>query len=94
MTKKMTIFAKRLKAQLDNKNITVLRLAEITGLTNPAIYRIASGDNDPKFRTCESIAKALGYTLAEFISDKPNSVHTLGDCLESIQQALHNRKRK
>jgi len=94
MTNSVTIFAKKLKKQLKSGSVSVLTLSRITGVSHQAIYKYSSGEIEAGLGNADKIANALGYTLAEFISDKPNSVHTVGDCLESIQQALHNRTRK
>jgi len=88
MTKEVTIFVKRLRAQIKSGNIAKATLSKISGVERTSIDGYLSGKFAPTLESAARIANALGYTLSQFIEDKPSSVHTLDDCYEAIGRAI------
>jgi transcriptional regulator with XRE-family HTH domain len=66
MTIKGKSIAGRLRAairQAERGGLTRYRLAQLSGVAESQISRIARGIIDPKLGTCERIAAAIGYRL-------------------------------
>lgn len=53
-----------------NKKMSQYRLSKESGLSQPYIRDIESGAKSPTLRTLEKLAKALGITVNELISDE------------------------
>jgi len=87
-SKAVTIFVKRLRAQVSAGTIAKSTLHKITGISRPSIDGFLNGKFTPSLDNAEKIANALGYTLSQFIEDKPSSVHTLDDCYKAIGKAI------
>lgn len=94
MSKKQTNFGPILKKYLDSGAIQVKTLAEITGLSVNSIYLIRDGVTDPRESSMNAIAEALGYTLAEFISNDKSRAHTIDDCMTNIVTFVKSKARK
>lgn len=92
MTKEVTIFVKRLKAQIKAGNIAKATLSKASGVDRASIDGYLKGKFSPSLENAARIARALGYTLAEFISDKPGRVHTLHDCYEALGKVVKKTK--
>lgn len=88
MRKKATNFGSKLKTYLDAGTVQANTVAEMAKISLPTLYRIRDGKADPQESTMIKISSALGYTLSQFIEDKPSSVHTLDDCYEAIGRAI------
>jgi transcriptional regulator with XRE-family HTH domain len=88
MTKEVTIFVKRLKSQIKAGNIAKATLSKISGVERASIDNYLKGKYGPTLEDAARIANALGYTLSQFIEDKPSSVHTVHDCYEAIGKAI------
>ena len=44
-------------------------LAKAAGITQAALFRLESGETDPRLSTLRAIAEALGVTVAEIIGE-------------------------
>ena len=44
-------------------------LADKVGMAYPALFRLESGEADPRLSTLRKLAKALGVTVAELIGE-------------------------
>ncbi len=63
-----------LKALMNEVSITVTELARQTGVGQPVIHRMASGETDnPKVGSLSPIAKFFNVTISELIGDDPLS---------------------
>jgi transcriptional regulator with XRE-family HTH domain len=62
-------FGALLKRLREERKITQEALAFDAGITVSALSRIERGRNDPGWTTVNSIAKALGVSLMELVSD-------------------------
>jgi transcriptional regulator with XRE-family HTH domain len=62
-------FGALLKRLREERQITQETLAFEAGITASALSRIERGRNDPGWTTVNSIAKALGVSLVELVSD-------------------------
>ncbi len=59
---------KKLKALIQEKNLTYRKLGEISGVPAATINRICTGTHDnPKINTIKKIADALGVTVNDLI---------------------------
>lgn len=65
--KQAEIIIAALKEERLKQNISHDTLAELTGLSRPAISFIESGKRNPTLLTCLKIARALGINLADLI---------------------------
>lgn len=57
--------ANKLRAAIDEKNITIERLSEETGITTRHIYYIMNGEKNPTLPVAKKIAETLGKTIDE-----------------------------
>lgn len=60
-------FSEKLKELLQKANMTSQELAELTGLSKPAIKAYMRGVREPSFSNAAKIAKAFGKTLDYFM---------------------------
>jgi SOS-response transcriptional repressor LexA len=69
--KKMKL-AQTLKTLLNKLNLSESELARQTGICQPVIHRMASGETDnPKIETLRPIAKFFSISLEQLIGDEP-----------------------
>lgn len=61
--------AYRIKEMLVQKNITQKQLSELTGITESAISHYIKGDRVPRGTNLIKIAKSLGITADDLLSD-------------------------
>lgn len=87
MSKSVKIFVNRLRKQINSGAISKSKLNKDSTVARPSIDGYLSGKLKPSLESAEQIANALGYSLSDFISEKPNSVHTLDDCLDVVNRA-------
>lgn len=85
------VFVTKLKQCLESKEETAYSLAEKTGLSNPAIYSLKDGRNDPSLTTVEKIANALGYSVAEFLSSTEKIDHDVDECFKRVSKEWAKR---
>ena len=68
----MNNFAHILKQLMDEQDITESELARRTGVGQPVIHRIASGETeDPKVGTLSAIANHFAVSISQLIGDEP-----------------------
>lgn len=73
---KKTKLAVTLKNLLQKMNLSESELARQTGVCQPVIHRMASGETDnPKIETLRPIAKFFQITLDQLVGDVPLSPH-------------------
>ena len=61
-------FCEAVNSELARRNITVRELAEMTGIPAPTLYKILSGESDPRFSTVRKIIGHLEPTYTRFIA--------------------------
>ena len=55
---------------IDQKKITPYRLAKLSGVSQPQISRLLTGENsDPRQSTLQKLAAGLGVSVSELIGD-------------------------
>lgn len=71
--------------------LNVSRLAELTGLGQPVVHRLFSGETDnPKVLTLSSMAKFFGVTISALIGDEPLPDSRLrGSYSQNVQPYQH-----
>ena len=52
-----------IKAEMRQRRMTQQELAELTGLSEPCIFRFLAGKSKPKYETVERVLHCLGYEL-------------------------------
>lgn len=69
---KKSNLASTLKSLLDRKNLSESELARRTGIGQPVIHRMASGETDnPKIETLRPIARFFDISLEQLLGDAP-----------------------
>lgn len=68
----------RLKALRKAKNISVYRLAQLSGVSETHIRDLERGDRNPSFDTLDRLAKPLGMNLSELLNES-NEASYLND---------------
>jgi transcriptional regulator with XRE-family HTH domain len=58
-----------LRAIREKQRISQRALASMAGITQAALFRLESGETDPRLSTLRALAKALGVTVAEIIGE-------------------------
>ncbi len=53
----------RLKAEAQQRKLTVYRLSKLTGITQQTIHRLFAGDGTPTLDTVDALATALGQRV-------------------------------
>jgi ribosome-binding protein aMBF1 (putative translation factor) len=69
---KIDLVGKLIEAR-EQKGISQKRLAEMSGLKQPAIARLERGQTMPQINTLFKVLEPLGYTLAIVPADKPSA---------------------
>ena len=60
--------AERLKAERENKGLSLRALAELSGVTNGAIHMIETGQRSPSLYNVARLADALGVCVSDLIA--------------------------
>lgn len=60
----VTVELRRAIAQAGKRGVTRYRIAQVTGMPQSQVGRIASGETEPLLGTAEKIARSIGYKLA------------------------------
>ena len=63
--KERTTFADRLRFLREREGISPYRLAQLSGISKQALYRLEAGDTQPAWETVQRLAKALGVDYQE-----------------------------
>jgi len=71
------ILVERIEDLCSKRNISINRLATISGIRQSTLQNIMSGNtNNPKIQTLNKIARGFGMTLSEFFdSDEINAMN-------------------
>lgn len=54
----------------EKQGYSIRALAEKVGMAYPALFRLESGEADPRLSTLRKLAKALGVTVAEITGEE------------------------
>lgn len=60
---------RKLRRLREDKNMSVYRLTQITGVSGHHIKGIEEGSRQPTIETLQRLTEALGYSLAEIFND-------------------------
>ncbi len=53
----------------ETQGLSQRALAKAAGITQAALFRLESGETDPRLSTLRALAKGLGVTVAEIIGE-------------------------
>ena len=59
----------RLREIRETQGMSQRWLADLAGITQAALFRLETGETDPRLSTLRQIAKALGVTVGEIIGE-------------------------
>jgi transcriptional regulator with XRE-family HTH domain len=65
----MTTGLPNLRALRERQKLSQRALAAAAGITQAALFRLESGETDPRLSTLRAIARALGVTVAEILGE-------------------------
>ncbi len=80
--------AQRLKKVRKQRNLSVYKLAHISGVSQKHIYNIEKGINQPSIDTIRKILKSIGIPLEEFFSDSLDICY-INDFEKELLQSIH-----
>ncbi len=66
----MERFSENLRSIMSDKGITQQRLSDAARVPRPNISRILCGEENVTLERAERLAKAVGFTLSEILSEK------------------------
>jgi DNA-binding phage protein len=61
-----------LEARRVKQNLSISKLARMSGVARPSIHRVISGETSPTLSWCHRVATALGLELTTRKSKKPS----------------------
>jgi transcriptional regulator with XRE-family HTH domain len=62
-------FGQHLAELRQSQNLSVYRLAQLSGVQQMSISRYESGERNPSFQAVQKLARVLGVSVAEFEND-------------------------
>ncbi len=68
-----TVITKKIKELRTSRNLSLEKLAELTGFTKGYLSRIENSDKAPPIYTLSRISQALGVDITLFFSDNPDT---------------------
>ncbi len=74
----------RIKEVSKSQGISITKLAELVGITQPNMSNIANGKTSPSLDLLERIAVALGVPVPELFAPQPTNTITCPHCGKSI----------
>lgn len=74
----------RIKDVSKSKGVSITKLAELVGITQPNMSNIANGKTSPSLDLLERIACALGVSVPELFAPQPTNTITCPHCGKSI----------
>ncbi len=89
--------AKRMKAVRQSKQISVYKLAQMSGISETHIRDLERGDRNPSFDTLSRLAEPMGITLSELFNDSEEIAYLnaaekeMLDCFRMLPQETANR---
>lgn len=70
----------RIKEVSKSQGISITKLAELVGITQPNMSNIANGKTSPSLDLLERIAAALGVPVPELFAPRPTNTITCPKC--------------
>ena len=70
----------RIKEVSKSQGISITKLAELVGITQPNMSNIANGKTSPSLELLDRIAAALGVTVPELFAPQPTNTITCPHC--------------
>lgn len=70
----------RIKEVSKSQGISITKLAELVGITQPNMSNIANGKTSPSLDLLERIAVALGVSVPELFAPQPTNTITCPKC--------------
>ena len=70
----------RIKEVSKSQGVSITKLAELVGITQPNMSNIANGKTSPSLDLLERIAVALGVTVPELFAPQPTNTITCPHC--------------
>ena len=74
----------RIKEVSKSQGISITKLAELVGITQPNMSNIANGKTSPSLELLDRIAAALGVTVSELFAPQPTNTITCPHCGKPI----------
>lgn len=75
----------RIKDVSKSKGVSITKLAELVGITQPNMSNIANGKTSPSLDLLERIAAALGVPVPELFAPQPANTITCPYCGKPIK---------
>ncbi|WP_288290619.1 helix-turn-helix domain-containing protein [uncultured Alistipes sp.] len=75
----------RIKEVSKSQGISITKLAELVGITQPNMSNIANGKTSPSLDLLERIAAALGVPVPELFAPQPTNTITCPYCGKLIK---------
>ncbi len=75
----------RVKEVSKAQGVSITKLAELVGITQPNMSNIANGKTSPSLDLLERIAGALGVSVPELFAPQPTSTITCPHCGKLIK---------
>lgn len=75
----------RIKEVSKSQGISITKLAELVGITQPNMSNIANGKTSPSLELLDRIATALGVTVPELFAPQPTNTITCPHCGKPIK---------
>lgn len=70
----------RIKEVSKSQGVSITKLAELVGITQPNMSNIANGKTSPSLDLLERIATALGVSVPELFAPQPTNTITCPHC--------------
>lgn len=75
----------RIKEVSKSQGVSITKLAELVGITQPNMSNIANGKTSPSLDLLERISVALGVTVPELFAPQPTNTITCPYCGKHIK---------
>lgn len=75
----------RIKEVSKSQGVSITKLAELVGITQPNMSNIANGKTSPSLDLLERIAAALGVSVPELFAPQPTNTITCPHCGKLIK---------
>lgn len=75
----------RIKEISKAQGVSITKLAELVGITQPNMSNIANGKTSPSLDLLERIASALGVSVPELFAPQPTNTITCPHCGKLIK---------
>lgn len=75
----------RIKEVSKSQGVSITKLAELVGITQPNMSNIANGKTSPSLDLLERIAAAMGVSVPELFAPQPTNTITCPHCGKPIK---------